>query len=53
VSTLAASISISRVESSGRSATVATPLTRENFPRVLAIRCRATNSNDACDGSMA
>jgi hypothetical protein len=47
------SISISRVESWGRSAMVATPQTPENFPRTLAIRCRATNSNDACDRSTA
>jgi hypothetical protein len=47
-----ASISISRVESSGRSAMVATPEAAGNRPRTLCIRWRATNSNDWWDGSI-
>jgi hypothetical protein len=52
VSTVEVSISTSSVESSGRSAMWATPLTSEKRPRTLDIRWRATNSNDACDGSI-
>jgi hypothetical protein len=52
VSTLEASISISRVESSGRSAMVATPPAAGKRPRTLAIRWRAMNSKDWWDGSI-
>jgi len=47
-----ASISTSRVDSSGTSAIVATPLTSGNRPRTLCIRWRAMNSNDWWDRSI-
>jgi hypothetical protein len=50
MSTVDASISTASVDASGTSAIWAAPLAPETRPRTLAIRCRATNSNDACDG---
>jgi hypothetical protein len=47
-----ASISTSSVDSSGTSAMCASPLTSGKRPRTLAIRCRATNSNDAYEASI-
>jgi hypothetical protein len=52
VVTLAASISISTVDCSGTSAMRASPRTCWKRPRTLAIRWRATNSNDWWDGSI-